>query len=191
MGESKALLDADGQSFLACVVACLRRGGCASVLVVVRDTSDPVGVLAHTLGARVVLNPDPSDGPISSVRAALQALHTSERSVDAIAICPVDHPTIRAETVSALISAYAEERAPIVVPTYEARSGHPILFDQALFGELLEPSLPEGARTVTARHRTSLLGVPVPDAGIRLDLDTPADYERHFGRAPARAVGVS
>lgn len=191
MGESKALLDADGDPFLGRVVESLRQGGCAAVLTVVRDVSDPVGLLARELGAEVVHNPDPSDGPISSVRAAIQVLNTDERPVDAIAICPVDHPTILPDTVSALIGAFAETRAPIVVPTHESRSGHPILFDRALFGELLEPSLPKGARTVTSRHLNALLRVPVLDAGIRLDLDTPEDYQRHFGHALAKAKGIS
>lgn len=191
MGESKALLDADGRSFLERVVVSLRDGGCGSVLVVVQDISGPVGVLADRLGAMPVYNPDPRDGPISSVRAAIARLREDGRDAGAVAICPVDHPSIRPDTVSKLIDVFRAARAPIVVPTYEYRGGHPIIFDSSLFDELLEPVLPDGARTVTRRHPDSLMRVSVTDPGVLLDLDTPEDYRRHFGHAPSKAMGSS
>lgn len=74
MGRSKPLLDAGGMAFVERVVGALAGGGCDPVLVVVRNPDSPEGRMVRETGARVVVNPDPSDGPISSLRAALRFL---------------------------------------------------------------------------------------------------------------------
>ena len=67
--------------------------------------------------------------------------------------------------------------APLVIPTYEGERGHPSFFQQSLFLELMDPTLGGGARTVVHRHLALAELVAVPDPGIRLDIDTPAEYE--------------
>jgi CTP:molybdopterin cytidylyltransferase MocA len=55
-----------------------------------------------------------------------------------------------------------------------------VLFGRALFPELLESHLREGARTVLRRYLGSVTEVPVTDPGILADIDTWDDYRRHF-----------
>lgn len=176
-GNPKPLLDAGGRSFLQRVVSALAGGGCEPVLVVVRDPEGPVAAMARRAGARPVENPDPSDGPISSLRAALRAL---EEEVEGCAFCPVDHPRIDAETVGRLVEAFREGEAPIVVPRHGDRRGHPVLFRKTLFAELLEDELEEGARTVLRRHHDRVREVEVDDRGIHVDIDTLSEYRRHY-----------
>ena len=178
MGTSKALLDAGGRTFLERTVAALARGGCAPVLVVVRDPEGPEGRVARRAGARVVENPDPSDGPVSSLRAALRALPGGE---DGVAFLPVDHPLVRGRTVEELLAAFGDGGAPAVLPVHGGRHGHPALFARALFPELMEEGLEEGARTVLRRHEEALREVEVDDPGILADIDDEADYRRHVG----------
>lgn len=177
MGSPKPLLDADGRSFLQRVVAALSGGGCAPVLVVVRDPSGPVAAMARGAGARAVENPDPSAGPISSLRAALRSL---EEPAEGCAFCPVDHPRVGAETVERLLRAFEDTDAPVVVPRHGERRGHPVIFRKCLFRELLEEELEEGARTVLRRHRDEVLEVEVDDGGVLVDIDTIGEYRRHY-----------
>jgi molybdenum cofactor cytidylyltransferase len=67
-----------------------------------------------------------------------------------------------------------------VVPAFEGWRGHPVLFGRALFPELLEKDLPEGARTVVRRYLDDRLQIPVADPGILADIDTPEEYRKHF-----------
>lgn len=202
MGRSKALMDADGASFLARAVGCLREGGCDPVVVVVREREGTAEAReARSAGARVVVNPDPSDGPISSVRAALDALATgaggrgrdtpgrpedpAPDGVDAIAVLPVDHPGVNPGTVAALVAALATAGpAAVVVPVHQGRNGHPTLFAAGTFPELRSPELAHGARTVVRRAPDRVVHVPVDDPAIRQDIDRPADYRAWYG-APA------
>ena len=177
MGSAKALLDAGGQSFLVRVVSALAAGGCSPVVVVAREAAGAVAAEAEAAGATVAVNPDPEEGPISSIRLALAGWGGG---MDGCAICPVDHPLVTGATVRSLAACLVEESADIVIPTYGGRRGHPAIFHRRVFPELLDPDLPEGARTVVRRRPSRVRECAVEDAGVVADIDTPAEYRRHF-----------
>jgi molybdenum cofactor cytidylyltransferase len=177
MGTAKALLDADGRSFLERVTGALSGGGCSPVFVVVEELRSPIAAIARTAGCTPLHNPDPSEGPISSIRVALDAMPPG---IEGFMVCPVDHPLVRSETVAALIARFRQTLPPLVVPTLDGERGHPVLFRRDLAAELGEAGLAEGARTVVMRHLDSAAFVPVEDRGVRIDIDTIPEYRRHF-----------
>jgi molybdenum cofactor cytidylyltransferase len=181
MGRSKALLAPGGRTFLGRLTHALVQGGCDPVLVVVRDGASPEADAAHALGLQPVINPDPSEGPVSSLRAGLAALPTD---VGACVWCPVDYPLVRADTVAALLASSAEAPDCVVIPAHAGRRGHPVVFPRELFARLAEPGLADGARTVVREHPRRVT-VAVDDPGILTDIDTPEDYREVFGEAPA------
>jgi CTP:molybdopterin cytidylyltransferase MocA len=181
MGRSKALLDAGGRSFLAATVGGLVGGGCRPVLVVLADGQEEETRKAVAAGAVPLANPDPGDGPITSIRIALRALPDE---VEGIAVLPVDHPLVRPETVQALLAAFRESDAPIVLPVRDGEHGHPGLFRRSVFQELLDEGLEEGARTVVHAHLDEALLVPVEDDGVLTDIDTPEAYAAAFSGNP-------
>ncbi len=177
MGEPKALLDAGGMSFLARVLTSLREGGAGPLLVVVRDLENAIAMEASSLGGQVVLNPDPSQGPVSSLQVGIRSLPDDAQ---AVFFSPVDHPLFSPDTVRALILGFLESGAPLVVPSFEGWRGHPVLFGRRLFPELLGTDLTEGARTVVRRYLADRLQLPVDDPGVLADIDTPEEYRKHF-----------
>lgn len=181
MGTSKALLDADGVSFVRRVVGTLIAGGADPVVVVVRNGGGAEAADALAGGAYVLVNPHPDDpirgGPISSVREGIRVMPDD---VAGVLLHPVDYPRIMPHTVAALVSAFVREGAAVTVPTWKRKSGHPVLFHRALFDELSTLGLPEGARTVVRRHEGARRELPVDDSGVLDDLDTPTDYLRAF-----------
>jgi molybdenum cofactor cytidylyltransferase len=183
MGRPKALLHAGaGRTFLERVCATLARGGCAPVLVVLREGDTAERELAERVGARVIVNPTPDAGPITSVRCALAQVERSQAA--GIAVLPVDHPLVEPATVEELLAAFDAHRdADVVVPTHEGRRGHPVLFRQALFAEIRDDDLPEGLRTVLRRDPSRVREVPVEDEGVRVDLDTPEALRRWLPEA--------
>jgi CTP:molybdopterin cytidylyltransferase MocA len=184
MGSPKALLDADGPTFLDRVVKSLLQGGCEAVVAVVREDPGPVAAAARQAGARVVVNPEPDHpdrgGPVSSVRTALRELPADAGGA---VLLPVDHPLVAPETVVSLLAAHRNATPPAAVPTLSGRRGHPVVVDRALFDELGEEGLDEGVRTVLRRHEEAVVEVAVSDRGILKDVDTLADYRRAFPRA--------
>ena len=178
MGTSKALLDAGGRSFLEAVVGALVGGGCDPVLVVVAPGQDGEQRRALAAGATVLVNPVPGEGPITSLRLALAALSTD---VEGVAFCPVDHPLLQAETVALLLAAFHAGEAPLILPTMEGRRGHPAVFRDTVFPDLLDPALEGGARTVVHRLLPAATAIEVTDRGVVTDVDTPGAYRDAFG----------
>lgn len=178
MGRPKGLLPVGGESFLKRTVGALRTGGCAPVLVVVAEGAHGLAGEAEAAGAQVLVNPDPGEGPITSLRLALSTLGDS---VPGFAYLPVDHPMVRGDTVSRLLDEARAAGAPLTVPMYQGKRGHPAIFGAALFPELLDASLEGGARTVVHRHLRDALKLEVDDPGVLVDIDTPDAYRQVAG----------
>lgn len=177
MGSPKALLRLDDQTFLTRAIGALLRGGCRLVVCVVPADDDgrTMSAEARRAGAEAVVNPDAGSEPHDSIRLGLAALPPD---AEAAVVLPVDHPLVRAATVRALLAAFRARHAAIVRASTAGRPGHPTLFARRLFAELAEPDLPDGARTVVARHTAELEDVAVEDVGVHADLDTPEDLRR-------------
>lgn len=185
MGAPKALLDADGATFVARLVDTLRRGGCVEIVVVVAAGSGAVASEVLRTGARPVVNPGGRGGQIGSLRAALGFLAELDDPPAAIVYTPVDNPAVTADTVERLIEGWRGSRSLIVMPRHGEERGHPVLADMTIADEFLAPGLVEGARTVVRRDPGRVLEVPVADAATVDDIDTPRRYQARFGRGRA------
>lgn len=180
MGSPKAaLLTPDGNSFITRIVRTLREAGVSDLVVVtgrhhdalidalVRDRVTPL--------PRIVRNPDPSRGQLSSLLAGIDAVVTPH--TEAVMMTLVDVPLVRIATVIAVIEAWRRSRAPIVRPAVGDRHGHPVIFDCAVLDEIRSAPLDAGAKSVVRAHEHELVNVPVDDEGCVRDVDTPSDYE--------------
>jgi molybdenum cofactor cytidylyltransferase len=80
--------------------------------------------------------------------------------------------------IDAVIDEYATCYSPIVTAGYHGSSGHPILFDRNLFGELQNINEEtRGLKSVVARHRSQLRLVETSLAAL-LDVDKQEDMIR-------------
>lgn len=179
-GVAKALLRvASGTTALEAVVTCAAGAGVSRCVVVVGPPHDGVTAAeAARLGVAVTHNPAPERGMASSVALGFEHLLACCPDVDLGLLWPVDHVSVRSETVRAIVRACAAGAA--VVPTYQGRGGHPACFGRALWPALAAcMDAPEGARSVLrqlARDTPGrVLRVEVGDAGVLADIDTPED----------------
>lgn len=169
LGEPKALVEVEGETFLSRVVAAMREGGCREVVTVVGGThAEVTGAEAVRCAARIVENPDPWDGPISSIRCAV----TESDRVDAYLIHPVDIPGVRGRDVRALMEAF--ESSPgitAVVPRVAGRGAHPVLVAASERSAILDARTLREVLAKSAR----VLRVPRENPWLRFDVDTPDD----------------
>jgi molybdenum cofactor cytidylyltransferase len=86
---------------------------------------------------------------------------------------PADMPWLGPMSVRQVVRAQAAGGQLIVVPTYRGQDGHPVRFDRSLVPALAQLSGERGARQLLQRHPP--LRIPVDDAGVVRDLDTPGD----------------
>ena len=174
-GVAKALLPAEGETFLAAIAATAAGGGAGRAVVVIGPPhGERVAIEARRLGLELTHNPDPDRGMSSSV--AIGFAHALERFGDAGAalLWPVDHARVAQVTVARLAAEAQADR--VVIPTWRGRGGHPTAFGRALWPQLAGcASLPRGARSVLEQHADHVVRTEVDDPGVRADVDRAAD----------------
>ncbi|MCE7873887.1 nucleotidyltransferase family protein [bacterium CPR1] len=167
MGRSKAGLELGQSTFLGTILQRLPADLWVAV-VVGEKTPLPDGV-------RGVVNRRPEDGQLSSLRLGLRA-GAAELPFTLVAL--VDLPCVAASTYLRLVDAAEGGQGDLWVPSQGGRRGHPVVFGQVCYEDLLHGPLEEGSRWVVGRHRSRRVEVEVDDPEIHRDVDTPEDYRR-------------
>ena len=187
MGRAKALLPTGrpGDTFVNRIVRTLREGGVDDVLVVVNADGQNIttALQREQPPPRLILNPQPKLGQLSSLQAGLRAI--DHPGIGGLLVTLVDVPLIRASTVRALLDAHRSTRAPIVRPVRRGSHGHPVIFDRSVFKQLRHAPPDSSAKVIIKAHLREAVEVVVGEDGPFSDIDTPADYERVFKRTLA------
>ncbi|PYP12848.1 MAG: hypothetical protein DMD54_17835 [Gemmatimonadetes bacterium] len=178
MGSPKALLDFLGVPFVVRILEALEALEVKTRVVVLGPDAPRIQPLLTGHDFMLVENPAPDTGPIASLREALRALQPVQPS--AALVWPVDLPHVRVSTVERVLEAYRRTGAPVVVPSFGDRRGHPVIWGSGLFGELLESpdATRKGARAVLRAHEKEIVSIPVDDPAVIDQVNTPEDYER-------------
>jgi molybdenum cofactor cytidylyltransferase len=178
MGQPKLLLELGGTSLIRHVLQALQEGGVDRIVVVVPSTqlaeSTALAAQARSAGAIVIV---PDDQPAEmrvSVELAIKQL-AIDQPPDLLLLVPGDSPGISAELVTQLCEHASRAPGRIVIPTFRAKRGHPVVFPWEIVATLpqLDPGL--GLNALVARHGDRVIEVPMNDSTVLLDLDTPQD----------------
>ncbi|HEX5482244.1 MAG TPA: nucleotidyltransferase family protein [Terriglobia bacterium] len=186
MGTDKALLPFRGSTFIEVIVQNLRSAGIKRIVVVLGHHAEEIERGANLAGAHVVVNLSYREGQTSSLQAGIRALQTPEPQ--AILLCLVDHPAVSAEVIKQLCKGYFDSRAPVTIPVFQGRRGHPVVIGRGLFQQLLNLKPVEGANTVIREQFSAARWVETADSMILLDIDEPDDYERLIGANRSSAL---
>lgn len=112
----------------------------------------------------------PTTGMGDSLAAAVRATSSAAGWLVALG----DMPFVQPATAQLLLEHYQAGR--IVVPMHAGRRGHPVLFGRNFAAALGDLGGDEGAKRLL--REAPVLELEVADAGIQLDIDTPADLEK-------------
>ena len=172
MGRCKALLPLGDTPVIVRCLASLIAAGLRDGVVVTGAEADAVEEAIRDYPLRPVRNPVVDADMAGSIRAGLAAL---PGDASGIMVCLADQPLIMPETYRLLAREHLLAPGRILIPVFEERRGHPTLFPSAL----LQPMQAGGTlRDVIRGHAQAVLEIPVDDAGVVIDMDTPADYQR-------------
>ena len=164
----------DGEPILRHVVSGALAWGPLEVVVVVRpDMFALAGALAG-LPARLVGNPQWTEGMGTSLAAGITAL---EPAAQAALVLLGDSPNVAPAIIAALVAAYQTSGHPIVVPFYGEEPGPPTLFARVLFPDLLRLQGDTGGRLIVRNYPDHVARVDFPAAARPPDIDTPEDYQ--------------
>ena len=175
MGSPKALLPYQGRPFLEHLLDVTKHPKIGVRRVVLGAHAEPIGKAIALNPEEVVVNEDWEQGQLSSIRAALRSFPAG---TDGMMLCPVDHPLISAALVDGLVEQFYATRAPVVLPVFEGRRGHPVVFSAALYEELERAPLEVGARNVVWAHRTEVSEYITAEEGCVVNLNDPETFQR-------------
>jgi len=191
MGSPKALLAYQGRPFLEHLLEVTVHPKIGVRRVVLGAHAEPIAKNIVLAADEIVINPDWENGQLSSIQAALRSLRATgqmanegtTQGTDGLLLCLIDHPLISGALVNELIQQFYATRGKIVLPKYEGRRGHPVIFPAALYEELMRAPMDKGARAVVWAHAADVLEVPTNEEGCILNLNDPETLLRATGRA--------
>ncbi len=179
MGRPKMSLPWGNNTVIGQVVTTLISVGLEQVVVVTgggrEDVLQAVNSLPKEWPVSTVENPEYVAGEmLSSLQVGVASL--GEQG-EAALIALGDQPQIEVDVVKAILSAYFQSGASLVIPSYAMRRGHPMLIARPLWAPLLALRSPQTLRDLIQAHSDQILYVNVDTPSVLQDLDTPRDYQ--------------
>ena len=161
MGALKQLLPLGGRAAIEWSAEIVGRR-LDEVVVVLGHRAEEIAPVLAAYPVRWVVNADYQTGMLSSVQCGLRAV---DRTADYL-ICLGDQPRLSGAVVEQVLQARKQINAGIIIPTANGKRGHPVLI------------------AVTRGHPEDTCALPVAEAAILTDMDTPADYQRELEQWP-------
>lgn len=170
MGEPKLLLKIGGERVVDRVVNSFKKVTDELVVVLGHEPENLISILDE-LGVRWVINEEYHEGMVSSIKTGVEAL----KDCEALFLALGDQPIIEQDFLNAAINAW-KNGAKLVSPVHKGKKGHPVLFDQSLFEEILSLKDDETLRKVIHAHDEDHELIDAGEWAI-IDFDTPEDYQ--------------
>jgi molybdenum cofactor cytidylyltransferase len=172
----KCLLQLNGVSLLERQLQALTFAGVSPIGVVLGHHTERIlqdGAVARW-AAQPVLNPQPDDGHVSSLRTGLRSLPPD---LDAVLVALADQPLIDAPAVLALLQAFAQRPAgtQLLQPTVQGLPGNPVVFSGTVVAQILAGDDQMGARQWMQTHPEAVYRWETRHGHYRLDVDNESD----------------
>jgi molybdenum cofactor cytidylyltransferase len=177
MGVQKLLLPFGGKTVIAHIVDQLLESMVDKVYVVTGHQAERISRELSGRPVSTVNNPDYESGMLSSVRCGLRALPEQCRGV---LVALGDQPAITSKLVDRMLQSFAAAEKRILVPFYDGKRGHPILFSEVYREEILTHYDSVGLRGLLHAHPDEVFELAVSTSAVLSDMDVPQDYRREL-----------
>lgn len=185
MGSPKPLLKINDETFVDRIVATLKAAGIKEIVLVLGHNADLIKAGAKLQGVEIVINQDYRKGQFSSLLAGLRLL--AQKPLDGALVWLVDHPAIPSSVIRLMMAEFYLSKKAIIIPKFGGRRGHPVIFGQELFSEILSLPPEESARAVLRNNADKILEVECDEEAILWDIDSPSDYESLLARLSSQS----
>lgn len=186
MGRWKPLLPVGGVPLLETGIRALRAGGVQRIYVVTGHRAEELRPLLARLGAEEVHNPDYARTDMfASVRLGLER---AAQDCGAVFLLPGDVALFRSHSVRTMEQLRRARGAELVIPRFRGERGHPVLLSPACIAHALAWSGAGGLRGALDAFSGPREHADLPDPGLLLDADTPADFQRLLDYRRVRGI---
>jgi len=148
---------------------------CDMVIVVAGKNEALLEPIVYSQAAFLACNRNPERGQFSSLQIGLREV--LDRGRDSAMITLVDRPPAQLATLKKLLEAFEDRgRKWAVVPEYQSQHGHPIIIDRGMMDLFMKAPATANARDLEHANQQKIEYVPVDDARVVTNINTPEDY---------------
>ena len=166
-----------GKTVIGHIVDELLGSDIEAVYVVVGHEGNRISEELSGRAVSIVTNPDYKRGMLSSVRCGLQAL---PQECETVLVALGDQPAITSELVNQMIQSYNTTDKQILVPLYQSKRGHPLLFSTQYRDAIMTCFDNIGLRGLLHAHPEDIFELNASTPEVLSDMDCPEDYRREL-----------
>ncbi len=126
---------------------------------------------------KIAINPIYHQGMSTSI---VKGLSLVNNRAQAIMVALADQPLINSQTINRLVEESLGYDKGIVIPTYQAERGHPVIFASEYKEELLGLKGDIGGKQTIKQHPNETLEVIADSKAVTMDVNTINDYYTHL-----------
>ena len=172
MGSHKALLKIQNKTFLDIAIENQIQSGADPVVVILGALIEPLKQIAEKHQAQIAINQNWEKGQQSSLKIGLASLPENTLAIVSL----IDHPKVSLETYKLLVEKAQDFNDVIIQPTFQQKTGHPLILKGHPVDLLkTHPLIEGGTKKVLESIQNLIIKVEVSDPFILQDLDTPND----------------
>ena len=179
MATPKALLKLGEDTFVDHICNEMKAAGIRLISIITGPHHEQISEALKSHGEiSITHNSQYQKGQISSLQMGLRHLPTGST---AALVWPVDHPLVKTETVSLLLSQFKEAKQHLTIPVHDSHRGHPVIYDLHAIRSVLSFGPDQTAKALQSIYAGQITFVSVEDEGVIKDIDTPEDYRKYVG----------
>jgi len=184
MGYPKLTLPWGKTSVLGQVIITLATAGINDIVIVTGAVQEQITNLVDLYVKRYPVRTIHNDGYAKGEMLSSLQIGLSAMKPETLATLVVlgDQPQIMVSIVRQIISTYLETGAPLIIPSYQMRRGHPWLVARTKWDSLLDLTSEQTPHDFLTAHAADIHYLSVETSTILQDIDTPAEYEQQQPR---------
>lgn len=179
MGKPKLLLPFGSSTILEQAIDNLLNSRVDEVIVIVGDRAQKMIDKIASRPVKIAINPLYHEGMGTSIVKGLSLINDKSQ---AVMLVLADQPLIDSATINKLIETFLSHDKGIVIPAYQGRRGHPIIFSIKYREALLRLRGDVGGRQIIKEHPDDILEVAVNSQGVNVDIDTIDNYHSNINQ---------
>ena len=161
----------DAADMIRRMIFSFRRAGVADIVVVTGDKAEETERKLKKLG--VVFLRSPSYETEQLIDYAARGFSYLRHSCRRIFFCPAENPLFTEETIRLML----EQKAPVVIPSYEGKKGHPVLADSDLTDRIAAYRGDRGLKGAIDASGVQVVVLPVGDGGVIASARREKEFE--------------
>ncbi len=185
MGQLKSLLPWEGSTLIQYQIEQMKQAKINEIVIVLGYQAERIQKNISGYEVKKVINESYKKGKSSSIRMGISSL---QGDAEGILISAVDQP-VPTGVLKKMTNHLKESGAAVVIPMYEKRRGHPILFHGSLKPELqLIKEETMGLRSIIHKFEQQIAYLDVADPSVLLNFNKPEDYFNKRQEAPNESI---